>query len=348
MISAIIPVYNTDIELLQRCLESVFAQTYNNFEVLLVLNGSSDNYRREVSDKFRHEKIQIFVLEQSGVSRARNYGIEKAKGEYIVFIDADDTIKKDFFRQAIMVIEKQAADLVIGGLTFVYEREKVINVPKLNKVKIYEDTKVELLKHLLLLGKNSAEELNDVLLSSPCAKMYRSDIVKHIKFHESIYKCEDLLFVYDVITNSKRIGLCPDVWYSYYQYQNSAIHSEKPELIENNLILIDEIQKLNAACSELFAEEFGYFCVEMFRDMFVRLIRSGYHYKDIRVYKKLINQYRKHFWCEGRKCSKYLRWHQKIVYYMIKSGLLQMWYCYEWVGVRIKRRIYKLKKGLIG
>ena len=115
-------------------------------------------------------------------------------------------------------------------------------------------------------------------------------------------------------------------------------------MIENNLILIGEIQKLNAAGGELFAEEFGYFCVEMFRDMFVRLIRSGYHYKDIRAYKKLINQYRKRFWHERQKCSKYLRWHQKIVYYMVKFGQLRLWYCYEWVGVKIKKRIHKIRK----
>lgn len=97
MFSVVIPLYNKA-AVVSNTLESVLNQTYTNFEILIVNDGSTDN-SLEVIRKFRDNRIKVFSKENGGVSSARNYGIMQAKGEYIAFLDADDIWKPDFLRE---------------------------------------------------------------------------------------------------------------------------------------------------------------------------------------------------------------------------------------------------------
>ena len=95
MISVIIPIYNME-KYLDRCINSITEQSYKNIEILLINDGSTDNSLK-ICKKFQKEdeRIKFFSMNHQGVSIARNLGIEKAKGKYIMFIDSDDWIEKD-------------------------------------------------------------------------------------------------------------------------------------------------------------------------------------------------------------------------------------------------------------
>ena len=114
-VSVIVPVYNVD-KLLNKCLDSIAAQTYDDFEVILIDDGSED-LSGTICDEYasRYGYMHVYHQENRGVVSARNYGIRLAKGTYLSFIDADDWVEPDFLRRFIDNIEEYDADIVITG-----------------------------------------------------------------------------------------------------------------------------------------------------------------------------------------------------------------------------------------
>lgn len=114
MISIVIPVYNTE-QYLTNCIESVIRQTYKDFECIIVDDGSTDNSLLICKDyESRDKRIRVYHKENGGLSSARNYGIERAKGEFLYFVDSDD----ELFEDALSVLNenmKEGIDLVFGG-----------------------------------------------------------------------------------------------------------------------------------------------------------------------------------------------------------------------------------------
>lgn len=110
-VSVIVPIYNTPVEFLRTCIKSISSQTYKNLEVLLIDDGSKEEIAHECDDlKITYESLvgnmQVIHKHNSGVSSARNCGIEIAQGEYIVFIDSDDFVHPDFIKVLVATIEE--------------------------------------------------------------------------------------------------------------------------------------------------------------------------------------------------------------------------------------------------
>src|SRR5690606_27364966 len=127
-VSVIIPVYNAE-KYLRECLDSVLAQTFTDFEVLLINDGSTDASGK-ICDEYaeKDSRIKVFHKENGGVSSARNLGLDNAKGEWISFVDSDDTIEQE----TLATLANEVKDLDIDGVIFGYK--KLIN----NKVSVYE------------------------------------------------------------------------------------------------------------------------------------------------------------------------------------------------------------------
>ncbi|MBQ7815737.1 MAG: glycosyltransferase, partial [Oscillospiraceae bacterium] len=98
MISVIVPVYNTE-KFLDKCIESISKQTFDDFEIILVDDGSTDK-SGQICDTWAHKdnRVKVIHKQNAGVSAARNNGIAAAKGEYIAFVDSDDTVSPDYLR----------------------------------------------------------------------------------------------------------------------------------------------------------------------------------------------------------------------------------------------------------
>ena len=114
-ISIVIPVYNAE-RYLKRCIDSIWNQTYTDWEILAIDDGSSDNSLEilEECKKYIRDKITIISQENRGVARTRNRGIEVSRGDYLMFIDNDDYIDRDYLESYIDVIEREDCDCVIG------------------------------------------------------------------------------------------------------------------------------------------------------------------------------------------------------------------------------------------
>ena len=114
-VSLIIPVYNTEKQYLQKCLESAIAQTYSNMEIILVDDGSTDG-SADLVDEFAGKDHRVLVIHQQngGESNARNTGLRAACGDYIAFMDCDDFIEPQMYEQLVQALEENDADMAFG------------------------------------------------------------------------------------------------------------------------------------------------------------------------------------------------------------------------------------------
>lgn len=214
LISVIVPVHNGQ-DYLKNCIDSIEAQNYGNLEILVVNDGSTDK-TAAVCEKLQREydNVQIFELEDVGVSAARNYAIERARGEYITFVDADDRLCPGVLEYLYERINGTESDL--AGCRFVVwgtenDWRRIVEA---------DDTGAA--------AGTSAEEtcfdsyhyLKDSILQDNCrcwSKLYRRSLLTKVRFREGLTVGEDMLFLVDLLPFLRRAveTACPG--YGYYQ-----------------------------------------------------------------------------------------------------------------------------------
>lgn len=208
-ISVIVPVYKVE-KYIGQCIESVVSQTFKDFELMLIDDGSPDN-SGAICDEYAQKdaRIRVFHIENGGVSSARNYGIEKATGDWLCFIDSDDFVKEDYLKD--FGIDFNISDLIIQGFLIKDkhgEREKSIKQHKDKNDLIY-----------------SAEISN--ILNSPCYKLYRRDIIKanELKFRSGCSYGEDHIFTleYMYCMSSNHFVYVPRCSYVYVREGNESL-----------------------------------------------------------------------------------------------------------------------------
>lgn len=212
-ISIIIPCYN-QAQYLEKCLQSVLNQTYTNWECIIINDGSSDNTQEVALDwSKKDERYEYLYKENGGVSSARNFGIENAKGKYIVFVDADDTVDEIFLETYIIHIDKD--------LEFIVQDFNRINTKgKFNNFLGYEDT-------VFCLSKPSQLNQLKYFEGYVCNKLYKREILNNynIRFDNSLTLCEDLKFYLEYIEYIEKIKFVKNSTYNYFYRSESATNS---------------------------------------------------------------------------------------------------------------------------
>lgn len=213
-ISIIIPIYNVE-HYLKRCLDSVINQNYDDLQIILVDDGSTDGSGL-ICDEYckKDSRIQVVHKENGGLSDARNVGLNIAFGDYIMFIDSDDYVSKDFCSCSISDANKTGADIVIFGYTNVYEDYTIESciLKENEKVYSFEDA-------LLMLQ-------NGTMSSFAWNKLYKSSLFKNgIRYPKGkVY--EDVGTTYLLFANAKKIFWSSANLY-YYQRRNDSITGKK-------------------------------------------------------------------------------------------------------------------------
>lgn len=220
MVSVIIPVYNAELYL-HRCVDSVLSQTYQDFEVLLINDGSKDKSGR-ICDQYAEvdRRVRVIHQENSGVSATRNVGIGEAKGDYISFVDSDDYIASDMLEQMISVAEKNNSDIVM--CEYSVDKTGVITPVKLNYQSIYA-TKKEV-KNGLLYRYYTDDHAG---LYSLWNKIIKREVItrNEIVFDTTLKRGEDAWFIFQCLKNCSRVDFVSIPFYFYYQNQNSIMHT---------------------------------------------------------------------------------------------------------------------------
>lgn len=225
IVSIVIPVYNAD-KYIDRCLESILNQTYPSLEVILIDDGSTDSSWDKLNDycKKHPEKIKIFTQSNIGVSKTRNKGIELASGKYLMLMDNDDYIEKDYVERFVQEIEKGDYDVVIGG----FQRP---------------DSQGNIIEEVHL---NVNEEYSKYKIVAAWAKLYKLDYIKnnHIAFLDSNIG-EDMYFTIQAILKTNKVKIIDYVGYNWF-YNELSVSNTSHKNLNNNLqfdFLINELYK---------------------------------------------------------------------------------------------------------
>lgn len=217
LITIIVPVYNTEKYLL-RCFDSIANQTYENIEVILINDGSTDNSAC-ICDKYaaKDSRFRVLHTENQGVSKARNEALRIAKGEYIGFVDSDDTIESDMYEFLYKKIVEFEAEIAICGTKVLNDSGEEANTN---------------LKQLTVFSREEAVEKllqGQVFTGSPCDRIFKRKIIEDLYFPEDIFNGEDGVFVLAAILNSKKIVVAPECKYNYIKRMDSASNSSFSE-----------------------------------------------------------------------------------------------------------------------
>lgn len=217
-VSIIVPVYNVS-SYIKQCIESILSQEFQNFELLLIDDGSTDD-SLSICLKYAEADARVHVLSQKnmGPSAARNLGISNASGDYITFIDSDDFVSKSYLSDMI----KYDADIVVSGLDSWYA---VSDIHQIRTFDAFYDCRMD--KGNLGIGIEIGEYLT--LLSGPCGKLYRKSIIlqNNIGFEENLRYGEDHLFNLDLLQIIESIVLLPCVNYTYTHYGKMSLTNRR-------------------------------------------------------------------------------------------------------------------------
>lgn len=237
-ISIIIPVYNTPDQYLSPCIESIIQQTETHWELIIVDDGS-DNKCAHLLDKLAAQdaRIKVFHKENEGVSSARNYGVEKAKGDFITFIDADDTIEPNMLQRMCELQSEHDADVVMCHFDRVIDDkgEPVEFVGPSLSVLHRDD--IPILQEMILSVLSHKEKYVWHTLVCTWGKIYKSSIIKNIKFPTDVGNGEDAIFGFQAMEKINTMVVCDEVLYHYVQWSGSIAHGFKVKAVkswENN------------------------------------------------------------------------------------------------------------------
>ena len=214
-LSIIVPVYNLE-NYIAATLDSLLSIRFSSdYEIVVINDGSTDDSESIICRYQQpHSQITLYSIEHQGVSNARNVGISKASGEYITFVDGDDTVEPDFF-------EKTIRELNAGGYDFVQGNYRRIDGDNTSYDQFVSEDVVITEKDIMhekLFG------LEKLIQNHVWGKVFRAEIIKDTLFDRAIKIGEDLKFVFDVIEKSKKIKLLSCVGYNYIQRNTSAMH----------------------------------------------------------------------------------------------------------------------------
>ncbi|MDM8101198.1 glycosyltransferase family 2 protein [Oceanobacillus oncorhynchi] len=225
-VSVIVPVYNAE-DYLPKSIESLMNQTHENIEIILVDDGSKD-HSLSICESYANQdsRIKVHNIKNSGVSAARNLGIDVATGEYITFVDSDDWAETNMLEHAVANIKQTGSDLVIWSYLKNYYNKEV----KLSLIpggdQIFEDDK-SLLYLKTIYGRYSEQEVTEgVSVGTTWCKLYKTDFIRknNLKFNPVLTRAQDTIFSIHAFSYAKKISFFDESLY-HYRISNSSTTS---------------------------------------------------------------------------------------------------------------------------
>ena len=227
-ISVIIPVYNTE-DYIEKCIRSIMDQTYKNLEIIIVNDGTTDK-SIDICKKLQREDNRIVIINQKnmGVGAARNHGIDVSTGDFISFVDSDDMVDKEFYKELVAAQIVTNADIVESGAKVVLgENNEIYPYEKKEKIIIYGNH--DYVKNYLNFSLNV----------SVWGKIYKRELIGNIRF-PSLNINEDFIFLWEIV---KRTNLfCEDLNVNYHYYLNKEVSLSKTPFNANNMTMILHIE----------------------------------------------------------------------------------------------------------
>lgn len=285
LLSIIVPVYNGE-QYISSCISSIRNQNISNYEIIFVNDGSTDNSLDIIKYYAVQDKsIKLISTPNKGVSHARNIGLGYSVGQYITFLDCDDTLVINAYKIMLEKAMTVNADIVCCATEHRFARHSV---------------------YKFIIGNDSELSRSDAVIKylgggiiniSACSKVYRKSVVENIKFDERIKINEDKLFIYQVLLNSERIYCINVALYIYNQINNSVSHSNPDIRWLDMKVVADRMLELTKNKAKYAIKEANVNCFYTYQHLYrimsrtksFRLSHSS-HYKDLKKdIKKMYN-----------------------------------------------------------
>lgn len=305
LISIIVPVYNVE-QYLEKCVNSIVNQTYKNLEIILVDDGATDSSGKLCDELAKIDnRIKVYHKENGGLSDARNYGVERATGDYIGFVDSDDYIDAEMYEKLYEAIKKENVDVAECNLKIIYpEREELFTEQNYYNV----CTKQEYLEEYLKIEK---------IFGSVWTKLISKKIAKELLFPKGkLY--EDTYYAYDLINVANSFVLIDSPSYNYLMRENSITNSKFNPRIFDLIEIVEKFHKMTyknypdlkeaADCRKMYA----YFSV-------LNSILLEDEFKNNLYYARIINYFKENY--KAILKNKYINRNRKLSVILIKLNI---------------------------
>lgn len=319
LISVVVPVYNVE-QYLEKCVNSIINQTYKNLEIILVDDGATDSSGNMCDQLAKSDsRITVYHKENGGLSDARNYGVERATGDYIGFVDSDDYIDSEMYEKLYEAIKKENVDVAECNLKIIYpDRKELFTEQNYYNVR----TKEEYLEEYLKIEK---------IFGSACVRLIKSNIAKKLKFPVGkLY--EDTYYAYDLIEKVDRYVIMNSPYYNYLMRENSITNTKFNPRIFDLIEIVEKFHKMTyknysslteaADCRKMYA----YFSV-------LNSILLEDEFKNNSYYPKIINYFKKNYMSLLK--NTYINRNRKLSVILIKLNID----LYRKVLMKFKRKI---------
>lgn len=305
LISIIVPVYNVE-QYLEKCVDSIINQKYKNLEIILIDDGATDSSGKLCDELAKIDnRIKVYHKENGGLSDARNYGVERATGDYIGFVDSDDYIDSEMYEELYEAIKKENVDVVECNLKIIYpDRVELFTEQKYYNVY----TKQEYLEEYLKIEK---------IFGSACVRLIKSDIAKKLKFPVGkLY--EDTYYAYDLIEKVDRYVIMNNPYYNYLMRENSITNTKFNPRIFDLIEIVEKFRKTTyenypglkeaADCRKMYA----YFSV-------LNSILLEENYRDNEYYSEILSYFKRNYISLLK--NKYINRNRKLSVILIKLNI---------------------------
>ena len=235
LISVIIPLYNLGYKgnyCLKKCLNSLKLQTYENFEILMMENGSTDD-TVHVAEEYSKidERFKIIILNENGISNARNEGVKYAKGNYITFLDGDDYISENYLEVMVeIMLQDLEIDLGIVKTDVVY-----LNKNRIEKLYYFNDGYL-----------NLERNLGGLNIPTVWGKVFKKNIIlnNNIEFKKDLFGIDDIFFILEYVYVANKIFVSNDTTYFYVQgRKGQTTYTRKRDMVYGNVNFIFHVKK---------------------------------------------------------------------------------------------------------
>lgn len=296
-LSIIVPVYNVE-QYLEKCLRSLVEQTLdkNRYEIIVVNDGSPD-CSQEIIDKFSDEYSNIVALkkENGGLSDARNYGIQMARGEYLAFVDSDDYVDTRMYETMLEKAKTKDFDVVVCDFIEVYEDYNCRGNSRVKKE---------------LLSRDEVRKSMWDFYPSAWNKIYKRELFSTVQFKKGVW-FEDVECLYRLFPHIQKVGVVKEAFYYYIQRSGSISKSTDPRIfhyVENWNGIIEYYK--NNGYMERYKKEIEYSYV---RYLYATFLKSSLKY-DRETYQKALHT----AMVEVKKHFRHYRWN-RYFYYSFKG-----------------------------
>ncbi len=235
MVSVIVPIFNAE-NYIDTCVSHLLTQTYKDLEILLIDDCSTDESGLKC-DKYAQEDCRVKVFHFSinkGPSAARNYGISKAQGEWIIFVDADDWLEKRCVEEVLKYAYLYSADVVIWNLINHIGNKEIYEKALEGKERIFQGSEISYLQNMLLTMR-SETGTSALELTGPVCKLYKVDLLNNLFFPEDINFGEDICFVMQVFQAAQKIVYIEGFFYHRTVLKNSLSYKIDYNISERRL-----------------------------------------------------------------------------------------------------------------